>query len=98
MRAQPAEVLPDEQVSRELREFPSLHTSWALALLGRQSRNQDLARPPGKSGKGNGILGLLEPGLGMPYLGRSLWSGTFMDSKGGAKERDSFGNLVGVGG
>lgn len=55
---------------RRTRGLPSLPShQLAPSLAGGQSGNQDLAKPPGKSVKGDGTPGLLEPGLGCPILG-----------------------------
>lgn len=64
-----------KEVSRGLRAFPSLHTCWPPALLEGQSRNQGLARPPSKSGKGEGTPGLLGAQLGGGGVGSSVLGG-----------------------
>lgn len=83
-RSSLAGVLPGEKLSRgELGGLPALHPSWPPALLEGQSRNQDLARLPGKRKGTPGLLGAWNGGH--PVLGGTCGtSGTFRDSKGAA--------------
>lgn len=69
--------VPGRSLAEDLRGFPSLHTGWPPALLGGQSRSQDLARPPGKVAKEREPRGRL--GWGVSCLRRGPWSSPFRD-------------------